>query len=212
TEDGSSVISIHISSLMSGTCQTARIASSGLIDKDITVIDSKLVCMALGLVVLAAARAAKAGKSKEKIIKIIETMKKKVQTYFVVDTLEYLEKGGRIGKAAALLGTMLNIKPILTIQDGLIASYEKIRGKGKALERIIEIAKSYSEEHGYLHSVVLHGDAIDDAVKFHQKVSSELKCTETIIGDIGAIVGTHAGPGTMVLFFYEDNIDDCEEE
>jgi DegV family protein with EDD domain len=208
TKDGSSVISIHISSLLSGTCQSAGIAASGLSGSDITVIDSKLVCMALGLVVLSAARAVKAGKSKEQIIKAIHAMIDKVQTYFVVDTLEYLERGGRIGKASALLGTMLNIKPILTLQDGMIAPFEKIRGKGKALERIMESAKDYAEKNGSLRCAILHANVIDDAVKFHQRISTELKCSEIIIGDVGAVVGTHAGPGTITLFFHEDNIED----
>jgi DegV family protein with EDD domain len=202
TKDGSAVISIHISSLMSGTSQSALIAKSCLPDKDITIIDSKQVSMALGIVVLAAARAAKAGKRKEEIIDIVHTMIEKVQTYFVVDTLEYLEKGGRIGKAVAFLGTMLNIKPVLTIEDGLIAPCEKIRGKGKALEHIIGIAKDYTEKHGQLHSVILHGNVLNETVKFHQRVSEELKCPEIIIGDIGAVVGTHAGPGIIALFFY----------
>lgn len=204
TKDGSTVISIHISSLMSGTSQSALIARPCFPDRDITVIDSKQVSMALGIVVLAAARAAKEGKNKEEIIEIVRTMIGKVQTYFVVDTLEYLEKGGRIGKATAFLGTMLNIKPVLTIQDGVITPCEKIRGKGKALERIIEIAKDYAEQHGCLRSVILHGNVLDDTIKFHQRVSEELKCPEIIIGDIGAVVGTHTGPGIMALFFYAE--------
>ena len=109
TQDGSSVISIHISSLMSGTIQSARIAASLLKDREITVVDSRLVSFALGLVVIAAAKAAKMGKNKAEIMQIIETMMENVQTFFVVDTLEYLEKNGRIGKASSLLGTMLNL-------------------------------------------------------------------------------------------------------
>jgi DegV family protein with EDD domain len=203
TKDGSAVISIHISSLMSGTCQSAGIARGTFPERDITIIDSKLVTGALGIVVLEAARAARAGKSKEEIIAIIHTMIKNVHTYFVVDTLEYLEKGGRIGKATAFLGAMLNIKPVLTIQDGQIAPFEKIRGKGKALDRIVELTKEYVEQHGSLRSMLMHANALEEAVKFHEKVSMELKCPEIIIADMGAVVGTHAGPGTIAFFFYE---------
>jgi DegV family protein with EDD domain len=203
TEDGSSVISIHISSLMSGTSQSARIAASLLADREITVIDSKQVCFALGIVVVAAAKAAKAGKSKAEILEIIEEMIENVHTYFVVDTLEYLEKNGRIGKAASLLGTMLNLKPILTFEDGLIAPYEKVRGKGKALEQIIKIAKDYSQKHGELRCFVFHSNVFEEAVEFEQKIRQELNCGEIMIGDIGAVVGTHAGPGIMALIFYK---------
>jgi DegV family protein with EDD domain len=203
TEDGASVISIHISSLMSGTSQSARIATSLLPDREITVVDSKLVSFALGIVVIAAAKAAKMGKSKAEIMKLIETMIENVHTYFVVDTLDYLERNGRIGKAVSLLGTMLNLKPILTFEDGLIAPYEKVRGKGKALEQIIKIAKKHSQEHGELCCFVFHANVFEQAVKFKQKVKQDLNCEEIMIGDIGAVVGTHAGPGIMALFFYD---------
>lgn len=208
TKDGSAVISIHISSLMSGTSQSARIAASLLTDREITVVDSKLVSFPLGIVVMAAAKAAKAGKSKAEILKIIQLMIEHIQTYFVVDTLEYLEKNGRIGKAANLLGTMLNLKPILTIEDGLIAPYEKVRGKGKALERIIKVAKNYAQRHGELCCYIFHANVLEEAVKIKEKLRTELNCAEIMLGDIGAVVGTHAGPGLMALFFYEKGIED----
>ncbi len=206
TEDGSSVISIHISGNMSGTYQAALIAKNALPDRDITVIDSKLVSMALGLVVIEAARAAKAGKNNLEIINIAYNVMNKVNTYFVVDTLEYLQKGGRIGKAQALLGTMLNIKPILTLQDGFVASFEKVRGKGKALERILELARKFSDEHEgrEIRCALVHADVLDETIAFHQRMISELRCSEHIISDIGAVVGTHAGPGTIALFLYAD--------
>ncbi|MBZ4655188.1 MAG: domain protein DegV family [Peptococcaceae bacterium] len=204
--DGSSVISIHISANMSGTYQAALIAKNALPGRDVTVIDSKLVSMALGLVVIEAARAAKAGKDKSEIINIAHDVMNKVHTYFVVDTLEYLQKGGRIGKASALLGTMLNIKPILTLHDGYVASFEKIRGKGKALERILELARNFSDAHEdhEIRCALTHSNVLDEAVTFHKRLISELKYSEHIISDIGAVVGTHTGPGTIALFFYAD--------
>lgn len=203
TADGSSVISIHISGQMSGTVQTANLAKNTLNDRDITVVDSRVVCMALGLVVLAAARAAREGQSKEQILAKIQEVAGKVQTYFVVDTLEYLAKGGRIGKAAALVGTVLNIKPILTIDDGMIAPYEKVRGKNKALDRILELGKEFSQQHKKMHCAIVHGNVLEEAIKFHQKVVSELNYCEHVICEIGAVVGSHAGPGTIALFFYD---------
>lgn len=204
TDDGSSVISIHISGNMSGTYQSAKIAKNNLADRDITVIDSKVVSMALGHVVLAGARAVREGKSKEEIIARIYNVMEKVKTYFVVDTLENLQKGGRIGKAAALFGTVLNIKPVLTIEEGVIAPFEKIRGKGKALERIMEKAREFSKDHKNMHCALVHGNALDDAVKFHHKLISGINCSEFLICEIGAVVGAHTGAGTIGFFFYAD--------
>jgi len=204
TADGSSVISIHISSAMSGTIQSALLAKNALPDRDITVIDSRLVSMALGMVVLAAAQAVKEKKSKEEVLAKIQEVANKVRTYFVVDTLENLAKGGRIGKAAALMGTVLNIKPILTIEDGVIAPFEKVRGKGKALERIIELAKDFAREHKNVRTAMVHGNALEELIKFHQKLAAEVHYIENVICEIGAVVGTHAGPGTIALFFYDE--------
>lgn len=204
TGQGFSVVSIHISSHLSGTYQSALVAKKALPHGDIHVINSKNVSMALGLIVLAAARSAKDGKTVAEIFAVVEEVKERLKTYFVVDTLEYLQKGGRIGKASAFLGTMLKIKPILSVEDGLIIPSEKIRGKGKALEHMIENVKVYIEEHGKIHCALVHGNCLDEAVKFHQKLMSELQYCEMIIGEIGAVVGTHVGPGTIALFYYND--------
>lgn len=204
TEDGSSVISIHISNQMSGTIQAANLAKASLPDRDITIIDSKAVCMALGLIVLAAARAVRDGQNKEQILAKIKDVAGKVKTYFVVDTLEYLAKGGRIGKAAALMGAVLSIKPILTIEDGMIAPFEKVRGKSKALERIIELSKEFSRGHRKIHYAIVHSNALEEVMKFKQRIESELDCCEHIICEIGAVVGTHVGPGTISVFFYDE--------
>ena len=209
TADGSAVISIHISSHMSGTIQSARLAASMLENGDITVIDSKLVAYALGCVVVAAAKAAKAGKGKAEIFEIIQLMIEQVNTYFVVDTLEYLAKNGRIGKAAAFLGSMLNIKPVLTIEDGLIAPFEKVRSKSKALELLIRSAKNYAEKHGEISCFVFHANCYDEAINFKQKLLQELNGGEVfLMGNIGTVVGTHAGPGTIVIYFYKKGLDE----
>lgn len=202
TEDGSTVISIHISAKMSGTYQSAILAKSNLPDRDIRVIDSKQVTIALGLVVLAAAKAVKDNKTADEVEQIAYEIAKKVKIYFIVDSFENLHKGGRIGKATALLGTVLNIKPILTIEDGVVAPFEKIRGKGKAVERIISLLKEYSQTNKLSYYAVLHANALDEAVSLHGKLITEIEPCENFIGDIGAVVGTHAGAGTMGLIFY----------
>ena len=170
TAEGSAVISIHISSHMSGTIQSARLAASMLENSDITVIDSKLVAYALGCVVVAAAKAAKAGKSKAEILELIQLMIEEVNTYFIVDTLEYLAKNGRIGKATSFLGSMLNIKPVLTIEDGLITPFEKVRSKSKAIDLLIKTAKNYAEKHGELSYFIFHANCYADAINLKEKL------------------------------------------
>lgn len=202
TEDGSSVISIHISAKMSGTLQSAQMAKSNLPDRDIRIIDSQLVTIALGLVVIAAAKAVKDDKSIDEVEKIAYEVASKVKIYFIVDSFENLQKGGRIGKATALLGTVLNIKPILTVDDGIVAPFEKIRGKGKAIERIISLLQEYAQTNTLSYLAVFHADALNDAVNLHEKLVAQIKPCENFIGDIGAVVGTHAGSGTMGIIFY----------
>ncbi|NLZ94063.1 MAG: DegV family protein [Firmicutes bacterium] len=204
TNTGDSIISIHLSSLLSGTYQSAMIAKNTLEDKDITVVDSKTGSMAMGIVVIEAARAAKAGKSKEEILSQVNSSLAKVKVFFAVDTLEYLQRNGRIGKAAALLGGLLNVKPLLSVKDGIIVPKEKIRGKAKAKERLIEIV---AEEFGADvkgKAVVLHGNELNEAQELHQKVSQRFAFSEVMLSSIGSVIGTHLGPGVLAIAVLPD--------
>lgn len=201
TSDGSTVLSIHLSAELSGTYQSALVARNSLPDKDIRVIDSKQVSMALGMLVIAAAKAVREKKSADEIVDLVLNLTKKVKTFFIVETLENLQKGGRIGKAAALLGNILNIKPVLTIEDGIVVPFEKVRGKGKALEKIISILKDYISSNGLSFCALLHANCLKDAISFHKSLTSEIDACEFMISDIGAVVGTHGGIGLMGVVF-----------
>lgn len=202
TADGSAVISIHISAKMSGTYQSAMLAKKNLPDRDIRVIDSGHVTISLGLGVLAAARAAKAGGSADEVEALAYEIYKKVKIYFIVDTFENLQKGGRIGKATALLGTLLNIKPILTVEDGLVAPFEKVRGKSKAVERLVALVEEYHQRQPIEIIAFMHAGSPPDAVDLHGRVLSKVKPKEVILSEIGAVVGTHSGAGTFGAIFY----------
>lgn len=203
TADGSTVISMHISSKMSGTIQSAMLAKKNLPDRDIRVIDSGKVTMALGLGVLVGARAAQAGRSADEVEALVQEMfNHKIKIYFMVDTFENLQKGGRIGKAAALLGTLLNIKPILTVEDGLVAPFEKVRGKTKAVERLVALVEEHHHRQPIEVCAFLHADALDEAVNLQQRILNRIKPQEMIMSEIGAVVGTHAGAGTVGVIFY----------
>lgn len=198
-EDGDAVISIHISSHLSGTYQSATIAKSMLDGMDIEVVDSKVTSMALGAVVVAAARAAKAGKTKEEIMAQLYNNLGKVRVYFGVDTLEYLQKNGRIGKAAALLGGLLNVKPLLTLKDGVIIPKEKVRGKSKVQERLVAIIGEDLGTDVKGTAVVLHGNELEEGLKLKEKVEAAYNFSEVIISSIGAVIGTHTGPGVLAI-------------
>jgi len=195
-----SIISIHLSSLMSGTCQSAQIAGEMVPGADIEVVDSESVSMGLGLIVLEAARAAAEGRTKGEILKIISDLKARMQVYFIVDSLEYLARGGRIGRATAFLGTILNIKPLLYLSEGQVQPYEKIRGKTKAIERLAQIVEEKAAGQKIKCSI-LHGMDPDGMEKFCQRIKARLPYAEPIISKVGAVVGTHAGPGVVGMVF-----------
>ncbi|MCL6634163.1 MAG: DegV family protein [Peptococcaceae bacterium] len=197
---GNSIISIHISAGMSGTYQSAVMAKELLPGADIEVIDSRVVSLALGLLVLEAARAAKEGKSKEEILKDIDRMISEMQVYFVVDTLEYLARGGRIGKAQAFLGTILNVKPILYLKDGLIHPYEKVRGKARAIERLAQIAGEKAGRQK-VKCALVHGMDPDGMEQLRLKIANKLNYDSLVTSTLGAVVGTHVGPGVVGFIF-----------
>ncbi|MET3543819.1 DegV family protein with EDD domain [Paenibacillus favisporus] len=201
---GSPIISIHISSGLSGTYQSATIAKSMLDgDPDITIVDSKSASYGFGLLVVHAARLAAEGKTAEEIVRSVEEVRRQRKLYFLVDTLEYLQKGGRIGKAAAMIGNLLNIKPILSIdEEGIIYAVEKVRGRKKALARILE---RFREDLGGVQNInVAVGHTADpaSAEPVLEDLARDFRLQEVVLTNIGPVVGTHVGPGTLAVFIW----------
>ncbi|CAJ1002089.1 MULTISPECIES: DegV family protein [Bacillales] len=192
------IIAIMLSGAMSGTYQSALIARSMLEEQvDITVIDSRKASFVYGMICVEAARAAREGKTKQQILDMIDHFLHEVRVYFIVDTLEYLQKGGRIGKASALIGSLLNIKPILTLDEaGYVAPFDKVRGTKKALARVLEALKEYAGDDP-VKMAVLHSAIPDDAADLLARVKQEFNVAEAYLQQIGPIVGTHAGPGLL---------------
>lgn len=194
-EPGDIIISIHISGEMSGTARTAKIAADMLEDKyQIIVIDSRFVCMALGMLVLRAAKLAKNGASPETIVAEVERLSKELSVYFTVNSLEYLSRNGRIGKATSFLGGLLNIKPLLGIEEGMIVPTERIRGNFSkiATEMVTRFVEHYGEKPVELWCV--HTEVPELAVSLQQEAMKRLNVAASHIGMIGPIVGAHAGP------------------
>ena len=205
-EPGDTIISVHLSSKMSGTYQSAVLAST-MLDSDIQVkvVDSKSASMGLGLVAVAAAEGVRAGKDLDTILSELQQTIDDLQVYFVVDTLEYLKKNGRIGMASALVGTMLNIKPILTLVDGEVAPFEKIRGKAKALRRVRELILEFQAKfpEKKIRAAMSHATTQEEADQIVKALSETLPVEgDVIIGEIGPTIGVHTGPGIVALFLY----------
>lgn len=199
-EEGAEVISIHISSEMSGTWQAAQLAKTALAKSDaLEIIDSRTVSASLGMIVLSAARAAVAGRSKREIITLVNDLITDHQVYFMVDTLEYLQRGGRIGKAQALLGTILNVKPVCFIREGVIQPHEKVRGRKKAIHRLIEIISTNYQGGDPLFCYLAHGNDPEGLQYLHNLVEDKLNCAEIVYNQMGSVVGTHVGPGVLGL-------------
>ncbi|WP_066635382.1 DegV family protein [Desulfolucanica intricata] len=196
------IISIHLSSHLSGTVQSARTAGSILNYQDIEIIDSLSASMGIGLIVLAAANAAKNGHSYKEIIDLVIKIRNNLKIYFLVDSLEYLQKGGRIGKARAFLGTLLNIKPILRVNEGIVHPYEKIRGKAKALNRLIEITSHEITPGTSVECCILHAAEPKGANRLKDMLLEKFPGINVIFADVGPVIGTHVGPGTLGIIFY----------
>ena len=202
-QDHDEVVSIHISEKLSGTYASAVQGAEMTDSARVTVVDSELVSMSLGLVTLAAARLAADGMSGAAIGDKVTSMRGDVQTYFSVATLEFLRRGGRIGRASALVGSVLQVKPVLCIRDGLVTPLERVRTFDRALHRIVELAREVDRGHG-LTVIVGHADSEADA----ERVARELEpVAETlVIHPLGPVVGAHAGPGVVGLGCYPADV------
>ncbi|WHX47534.1 DegV family protein [Paenibacillus woosongensis] len=205
---GSPIVSIHISSGMSGTYQSALLAKTMLEEEtgkelDITVIDSLSASYGFGLQVVEAARMASKGATVDQIKAEVERLGRSRRLYFLVDTLEYLQKGGRIGKAAAILGTLLNIKPILSVdQEGIIYAVDKARGRKKAVSRVIELFVNDFGNHKDLNVAVCDAVNPELAQEFVDLLSQHFTLHEVVRTNIGAVVGSHTGPGAVAIFVW----------
>jgi DegV family protein with EDD domain len=200
-KQGYDVLGIFISSKFSGTVQSAIQAREMLPEaaNKITIVDSLSTTMAMGWPVLMTARAAHAGENLLSCQKVAETARDNSGVLFVVETLEFLRRGGRIGGAQAMLGTVLNIKPVLEMQDGRIESVEKIRTKSKALDRILELAIDRIAGRTPVRLATAHANAQAEASALLDAARAQLNPIEAYCCPLSPVVGSHAGPGTVAL-------------
>ncbi len=202
-EAGHEIVTPTISSKLSGTWNSAMAAAGMLPEAGISVVDSLSTSVGLELMIGAAAEAIAAGATREEVGAQIEGMKEKIQILFVVDTLEYLAKGGRIGNAKAFLGTLLKVKPILVLQDGAIEPLEQVRSKRKALARMLDLVEeSLGDRAPQAKVAITNALAREEAKALGQELKARLGCAEPIVSDLGPAIGTHTGPGLIGVAAY----------
>jgi DegV family protein with EDD domain len=195
---------VLVSSKISGTIDNAQAAVEKLPDLDIHIVDSRSSSMGLGHAVLAAARAAADGKSVREVV-AAEAMREKINFIFVVDTLEYLHKGGRIGGAKRLLGTALRVKPLLEFRNGQIEPIEQVRTKNKAYARLIEIAAERLVGKPMAEATIADVNNPVDGDVVAQMIIDRFDPKVIYRAEVSPVVGTHVGPGTIGLAFYAED-------
>ena len=198
------IVAVLLSAKLSGTFESARLAaeSSG---REVTLVDSGVICG--GAVILADAlqRRLERGTTEEELLEVVERFRRTRGLLFTVETLEYLVRGGRVGKASGLAGQLLNVKPILHFDDGEVAPLKRVRGRAKALAEFEAMFLEATEDSPDLHVGVGHADAPDDAAKLVERLRAARPAASLdIVTTLGPVIGTHGGPGTLGLFWFQD--------
>lgn len=198
------IFSVHIPESLSGTVQSARVAAAEVGDK-VRTIDSGTASAAIAMLGFAIQRRLERGTTDEEIDALVETYKSRASLLFTVDTLEYLQRGGRIGRAAKFAGQLLNVKPILTIEDGEVIPLKRVRGAAKAFTEFQRQFTDATVDTDKLRVGIAHADAPERAEQLRKMVRGERPSAQVeIVTTLGAVVGTHAGPGTVGFFWFHD--------
>ncbi len=188
------VISIHISGELSGTLAAARVGAESLPDFPVRIVDSRCLTVCVAFLCKVAAEAP----NLEEAVRRVEERVPRQRILALLDTLKFLEMGGRIGRAQAVLGSVLDVKPILGMSEGRVQAVDRVRTRSKAVPRLIEILR---RDLPVERLAVMHAQAPDDAERIRAQLAVELPDTEIETGEIGAVLGTHTGPGTVGMAY-----------
>jgi len=197
SEEADGIISIHISSKLSATCNSA-LRGKELLEKElpIEVIDSQLVTMGLGLLNIAAATAVSSGKSLMHVVQDMEQIIPRIHLLGLLDTLKYLARGGRIGKAKALLGSVLNVKPMLTLKDGEVEPAGQVRSRTKGIDVLIEFVRNSRDIQDL---AIVYSTTPDEAQTLAERIDSIFTKGQTRLTRLGPVLGVHGGPGILFV-------------
>jgi len=195
------IVSIHISSSLSGTVNAARLGAAEVDPDRIAIIDSRTATAAMGLLAIDAARRARSGESRQSIAEAIAAEVPKVELYATIPSLTYLARGGRIGNLAGLVGNVLKIVPILTVQDGVVKEFAKVRTFARAVDQLMEIVTARLRGAAGVRMAVIHSMAPELAKSVSERLSAAVHATDIFVCGVGPTVGTHAGPGAVGVCF-----------
>ena len=200
--EGYEILTLVISAALSGTRDSAIQATKMVPDAKVELVDSKLTSVPLAFMALSAARAAKRGATLAECKAIAEEIRENAEVFFAVDTLEFLHRGGRIGGASRFLGTALNLKPILYLEEGKIEALEKVRTSKRAHKRLIELVKSRVDGKSSVNMIGVVGAAADEAMAhLVAEIKSNFSPDEILMADLSPVIGTHTGPGTVGIAY-----------
>ena len=199
------IYSLHVSSKVSGTFQSAELAAQEIGGEKVRVVDSLTASLAIAMLSHAIQRRLARGTSDEEIEQLVDRFHRDADVVFTVETLEYLQRGGRIGRAAAIAGSLLNVRPILGVQDGVVVAVARVRGRQKALAEFERRLVEATTDGPGLRVAIAHADAAEwvgtlSEIVWRVRPQAEIEFTATL----GAVVGTHAGPGAVGFFWFQD--------
>ena len=199
------IYSFHIASRLSGTFESARTAAEQLDDERVRVVDSETASAAIAMLGLAVQRRLERGTTDEEIDALVARFRREAGLLFTVDTFEFLARGGRIGKARAMAGTLLHIKPILTLKDGEVEPLKRVRGNAKAFAEFVSAFRAGTRDEPGLRVGIAHAEAPERAEALAAMVRRERPQAEIeLVVSLGPVLGTHAGPGTVGFFWFHD--------
>ena len=199
--EGDLVLGLFIASELSGTYDSARMAKDMIGSEDIHIVDTKSVCLGSFALVLEAIRLVEEKKPIEEIVNELEALKEKTVVVAALDTLKYLEKGGRLSKGQAVIGSLLNIKPIIAVKDGKISVIDKIRGRNKTIKWFDEWIEKNNFDLSDKTVLLFHGRAYEQLKVLRNTIEEKYNIKNIIEQEIGAVIGTHAGPGVLGIGF-----------
>lgn len=203
-ENAESIVAIFVSEFLSGTLQSAHLGAQAMADYPIEIVDSRSVSLGLGLLVTAAARYAAEGHDYKEVAEYTRSLAPRLRVIFVVDTLEYLHKGGRIGGAQRLMGSVLSIKPILHLEDGRIEPLASVRTKSKAIQSMIDTIVGEMQGKEHIHAGIIHAAAPESAAYVEQMLLAQVTPEELLTNELTPVIGANVGPGIVGMGYYTE--------
>ena len=196
-EEYDEVISVHLSAGLSGTLNAAHIAKEKLQGR-IHIVDSKTISLGIGLLITEAAKKIKEGLDAVQILSSLDKARKNIETFFTLNTMEYLQRGGRIGKVQSMVGSILNVKPVIRVgDDGIYHSFGKVRSQEKALDSVVQAFRDLTQGRKQIRLAVAHGAARQAGLHLKEALENTFQVPATVFTQVGPAIGVHTGPGTV---------------